>query len=552
MPGWGVGELWTPTAAVLAHEFDFGAEHSSRRALEGAASPPTGTVSGQRARAAHGSVPTSRLERGGRQPRSRRASSPGLPRTSRAPTSASTRFRSTSRTGRRSSTRWPPHCARSPAGRWSATRSSPRSPGTRARSERSAPLRGNRFAFLCPVPSRRRCRRHRRLWERGGRGQAPAARARGCHGARGVISSEDVREELAQIAPTRRCDRLAELSALFHAAGSLHLRGKGEWAIHRPRERCGSTPRVRAPTRRGAPLRDPDVPAARVRPGTRYQLHLDGDDRALDVLVAAGILDGRHAPLERPPRRVVARACCRSAYVRGAFLGGGTLSTGAPRTWSCGRRRATPPSCSRRSQRKPGSAYLAERSSHHAAYAKAWDEVESVLALTGAAEAVLALEERVVLAATREQANRLANADHANLVRTSRAARAQLEAVEASCAPSDGSKISRSSSVRRPSSARATRRSHSEPALRTDPRRARPRCSGGSAGSRSSHAAERRRFVPSRTIEILRPTWARAPVAADPDPICRESGARQLGEGIVLGASPPAHYAPWLASSGPG
>ena len=34
------------------------------------------------------------------------------------------------------------------------------------------------------------------------------------------------------------------------------------------------------------------------------------------------------------------------------------------------------------------------------------------------------------MAATREQANRLANADHANLVRTTRAARAQLEAVE--------------------------------------------------------------------------------------------------------------------------
>ena len=65
VPGWGVGELWTSTAAVLAHEFDFGAEQLlEARPLEGAASPPTGTVSGQRARAAHGSVPTSRLEPG--------------------------------------------------------------------------------------------------------------------------------------------------------------------------------------------------------------------------------------------------------------------------------------------------------------------------------------------------------------------------------------------------------------------------------------------------------------------------------------------------------
>jgi DNA-binding protein WhiA len=42
---------------------------------------------------------------------------------------------------------------------------------------------------------------------------------------------------------------------------------------------------------------------------------------------------------------------------------------------------------------------------------------------------VLVLEESAVLGAIRADANRLANADHANLVRTSRAAHAQLEAV---------------------------------------------------------------------------------------------------------------------------
>jgi DNA-binding protein WhiA len=52
-----------------------------------------------------------------------------------------------------------------------------------------------------------------------------------------------------------------------------------------------------------------------------------------------------------------------------------------------------------------------------------------VLIAAGASDTVLVLEERSVLAAIRADANRLANADHANLVRTSRAAHAQLEAV---------------------------------------------------------------------------------------------------------------------------
>jgi DNA-binding protein WhiA len=52
-----------------------------------------------------------------------------------------------------------------------------------------------------------------------------------------------------------------------------------------------------------------------------------------------------------------------------------------------------------------------------------------VLAAAGATDAVIALEERSLVAAARSEANRLANADHANLVRSSRAARVQLDAL---------------------------------------------------------------------------------------------------------------------------
>ena len=44
--------------------------------------------------------------------------------------------------------------------------------------------------------------------------------------------SEDVRRELAGVEPLKHCDRLAELSGLFHTAGSLHLRGHGEFSVH--------------------------------------------------------------------------------------------------------------------------------------------------------------------------------------------------------------------------------------------------------------------------------------------------------------------------------
>ncbi len=126
---------------------------------------------------------------------------------------------------------------------------------------------------------------------------------------------------------------------------------------------------------------------------------------------------------------MVARACCRRAYLRGAFLGGGSLSSRGSSHLEL--RTASLEGASflvEVAEREGVRLSAVERRGQAIAYAKSWDAIETLLALMGASETVLALEERAVVAATRAQANRLANADHANLVRTSRAAEAQLAA----------------------------------------------------------------------------------------------------------------------------
>ena len=244
-------------------------------------------------------------------------------------------------------------------------------------------------------------------------------------------TSEDVRRELAQIVPVRACDRRAELSALFHSAGSLHLRGRGEWALHLDLASGAAARRAFALLREEGIRSEIRTYQRRAFDrATRYQLHVEGGKQTLDVLVAAGVLDARHAPLERPPLRVVGRACCRGAYLRGAFLGGGSLSGArSPHLELRAASRSAAELLVGVAERAGVELGLVERETHAAAYAKSWDVIESVLALAGATETVLALEERAVLASARGKANRLANADHANVVRTSRAARPQLEAV---------------------------------------------------------------------------------------------------------------------------
>ena len=244
---------------------------------------------------------------------------------------------------------------------------------------------------------------------------------------------DDARAELASLAPERRCDRLAELSALFHTAGTVHLRGRGELAFHLDLAESSAARRAFAILRRFRI--ESEIRTYRRQAfdrAARTQLVVDGGPHATEVLTEAGVLGWDGLPLDRPPGRVVARECCRSAYLRGAFVGGGSLS--GPRS----------PHLEVRTPLHAGAAFVRsvasaagvrmrviDRRSHSAAYVKSWDAIEAYLAIAGATETVLALEERALVAGLREQANRLANADHANLVRQSHAAHAQLEAARA-------------------------------------------------------------------------------------------------------------------------
>jgi DNA-binding protein WhiA len=163
---------------------------------------------------------------------------------------------------------------------------------------------------------------------------------------------------------------------------------------------------------------------------TRYQLHVEGSQDAYEILHRAGVLDRSHRPLGRPPNRVVARHSSAAAYLRGALLGSGTLS--GPRGPHLEIRTAEIDGArflAALAARLGGELHVQERSSHAAAYAKGTEAIADVLVAVGAVDLVLVLEEQAVLAATRADANRLANADHANLVRTGRAAHAQLEAL---------------------------------------------------------------------------------------------------------------------------
>jgi DNA-binding protein WhiA len=240
-----------------------------------------------------------------------------------------------------------------------------------------------------------------------------------------------VRGELAAIEPRKPCCRLAELSALVRSAGSVHLRGGGRIALHLEVASGAVARRAFSLLRSyGVPCEIRTYRRRAFEHETRFQIHLEDDARALQALNEAGVLDANLAPLERPPRRVVGRVHCRAAYLRGAFLAAGSAS--GPRNAHLELRTGDVEAARFLAGLAAEDGFalgVYERDRHALAYAKSTETIGELLAFLGAQDAALRLGEESVVAATRARANRQANADHANIVRTSRAADGQLRAI---------------------------------------------------------------------------------------------------------------------------
>jgi len=128
---------------------------------------------------------------------------------------------------------------------------------------------------------------------------------------------------------------------------------------------------------------------------------------------------------------VTGRTCCRAAYLRGAFLAAGSVS--GPRGAHLELRTVDLDGARHLARVAAPEGFelgVVERRGHALAYAKGSETIADLLAFLGASDAALAFGERAVVSATRARANRRANADHANLRRASRAAEAQIRAIE--------------------------------------------------------------------------------------------------------------------------
>lgn len=250
--------------------------------------------------------------------------------------------------------------------------------------------------------------------------------------AEGVITvsfSLNTKEELAKIFPAKLCCRKAELTALMQTLGVIRISGNHCLSLYLNTENAAVARKIyrflkggfAAPAeiivRRRRLLRKSNVYMVRV-PDT---LKVNEIMRELDLLQEAAI-----------DRNLLQQKCCRRSYLRGAFLGCGSVNSPS-RTYHLefvSKDENYAAALRRLLNRYKLNAKINQRKKDFVVYLKDGDAIGHFLSLAGAHSSLLSFENIRVVKDMRNNVNRIVNCETANLRKTVDAALAQREVID--------------------------------------------------------------------------------------------------------------------------
>ena len=245
-----------------------------------------------------------------------------------------------------------------------------------------------------------------------------------------------VRDELIRYPVGKACCMLSEISALTQTSGHLAFRGGGWISVSWRLEDAGVARRL--------------FQLLKKRLGVNPTLHFTQTSRLggrrVCVLTLSGadakvLLDALHMTetdengqmhLKRTvPRHPMTRQCCRRAFLRGAFLGAGTVTNpekGYHFEWKAEDEHLTQV-LGKLLEKCDLPFHTYQRSGQQVVYLKGAQQIADTLALMGAGQSVLQMENIRIQKQLRAAAVRAANCDEHNGERMLDAAQKQAEAI---------------------------------------------------------------------------------------------------------------------------
>lgn len=246
--------------------------------------------------------------------------------------------------------------------------------------------------------------------------------------------SAETKSELIQVRSERACCRKAELAGLVHSIGSIRLSRLDGLALVMQTENPAVARKVMTLTREIFGVAVEVIMEDRPRLGRRhsYRIEVAPGEESRRILSELQIMDRRNHLDGGVAPGITRNDCDRWAFLRGAFIGAGSISDPAKSTYHL-------EFVSENPDFAQGLFYLlslghlkaklANRKSTHIVYLKESDSIVRLLSLLGACNAVLKIEDLRVLKEMRGGVNRLVNAETANLAKAADSGAVQVKMI---------------------------------------------------------------------------------------------------------------------------
>lgn len=245
--------------------------------------------------------------------------------------------------------------------------------------------------------------------------------------------ASDVKNALSRTDTERECCQTAELAALLRMGASMVTDGEHGLGLRFEAASAAVARRVIRLLRTMDTGIETSVAMERTPQLRRrtYIVNITAGEAVTPLLTRLGFLEAGTLRAGTD-MELIRKKCCRAAYLRGAFLGGGSVNR--PEA-SCHLEITAKSATMGRAlhtllRRLHFPAGMTDRRDTYVVYLKEGDAVMDFLALIGAEEAAEEIEVARNLKEVRAQVNRLVNVETANLQRAVDAAAQQLAAIE--------------------------------------------------------------------------------------------------------------------------
>lgn len=249
--------------------------------------------------------------------------------------------------------------------------------------------------------------------------------------------SSETKNELARIMPEKKCCMLAEIAGFMRFAGSIHLAGGGRFRIVLTTSNPAVARHYKTLIKNYFSI-DTAVGMGQdnsLKKGHAYMLSIGPEDLSEQILRETGILmvkEGMNFISDGIYDGLIKTKCCRKSYLRGAFLGAGSVNnpekeyhfeiTTGTETLAKDLRRLL-------NSFVDINARIVARKKGYGVYLKAGEQVRDVIAIMGASGQFFKFDEIMMMKGLRSQTYRLNNIDNANIDKSLKAAEKQIMSI---------------------------------------------------------------------------------------------------------------------------